>query len=191
MKLTPDEYRRGLLSWDSEETLKFSTSSAPTPEQPPDFSAPLADSGGSVVQSLDYRFRAIRQEPVGSTFGPFQVRWEALRDDRVETRLWNNTLIPPPSFLLHIPKYGIFHRLVTKPTFLAWAEDAIPRVGDIVIRLMDGQFSGDRATSFDQVESTESGLAISGGGVAPIEMEGRFIEIVAPGESPMTPQALQ
>ena len=91
MKLTPDEYRRGLLSWDSEKTLKFSTSSAPTPEQPPDFSAPLADFGGSVVQPLDYQFKAIREEPVGSAVGPLQVRWEALKGNlnlKTETAGW-------------------------------------------------------------------------------------------------------
>ena len=54
---------------------------------------------------------------------------------------------------------------------------------------MDGQFSGDKATPFDQVEFTESGLAISGGGVEPIEMEGRFMEIIAPGDSQMEAEA--
>jgi hypothetical protein len=84
--------------------------------------------------------------------------------------------------LVHIPAYGIYHRLVVEvPPTLTWDDDTVLRVGDAIVRFVTGVISGARVPGFDHVEFEDGGFSVTSGRAGLVQAEGRFIEIVAPG----------
>jgi len=193
MKLTVEEYRRGLLSWNPDSRAAWYTSTTADPDDPRQWSGPLTDPLGSKVESPDNSFRQLRFELTdpSSPEKPHPVRWERLNDNGiVQTELW----VGPTShrsnvFLGHVPNYGTFHRLVVAATpYLAWDEDAIVRVGDVVVRLVRGKIAAEHAPPVEQMEIEEGSVSFISGWIGTVELDGRFIEIVAPGASPSAAQ---
>ncbi len=183
MKLTTEEYRRGLLSWDIDSNAALRTSTAESLDEPPVWSEFLTDASGSKVQSPPYRYAAISITPEDPTAlaRPHSIRWERLLDDAIVTTIWGGR---HPVKLLHVPDYGVFHRLVVATPTLAWPEDIVIRHGKVIVRLVEGLVMGERVTPMDQVETEGNKIILSGGSGGAAVATGRFIEIVAPGDSP-------
>ncbi len=78
MKLTPDEFKRGIISWESEEPIHVRTRTAGPAGETTGWSDWLTDSTGSVVNSpAGTRFQlSIRSAEGGSSVHPNQLRWE-------------------------------------------------------------------------------------------------------------------
>lgn len=185
MKLSSEEYRRGILSWNMDAKAEFRTSTATVAGEPSQWSAPLIDPNGSKVQSLPGRYTALscHVEDLSALQRPFRVRWEHLDDQGITTKVWDDDLRQEPTRLRHVPNYGRFHRLVIATPYLAWAEDATIRVGDVVIRMVDGTVIGEQIAPLDQLKIEADKYSITGDFSGTAEAEGRFIEIVAPGAS--------
>lgn len=192
MRLAPEEYRRGILFWSISAKATFKTSTAPAPAQPPEWSVPLTDSNGSKVQSPPQRYirLACDLDDPSATERPFLVRWEREFNGAILTALWDGSLVHPGAKLMHIPNYGKFHRLVLATPYLGWAEDAVIRVADVAIRLIQGRVKGEKVEPLDEVEVGEGQVSITGRATGLAEAEGRFVEIVAPGESAETAEQL-
>lgn len=183
MKLSQEEYRRGVLSWNIDSKADLRTSTADTTGTPPIWSDPLKNSSGSIVQSPNRRYCALRIEADDETAinRPFQVRWEHAVDNSIATRVFDNSLATGPTILIHVSGYGIFHRLVVNVPYLGWEENAILKTGDVTVRFIEGMVDGERVTPFDTIEADGS---MTGGATGESIAEGRFIEIVVRGETP-------
>lgn len=190
MKLSRDEYARGLLRWDvgrpEAERVSVRTASSDTPidanESGFTWSEWYTDPDGSKVSSQPRRYVKIEArstEPVTrSTLE--RVVWER---EQV-TSIWPIPASGEVRKLSFVPDEGFFHRLVISVPSLEWPQDAVIRVDKALVRFVRGSVDGEHITPMEQVSSTETGnLQIGGGGVEPKTAEGRFIEIVAPGEA--------
>lgn len=186
MRLSVEEYRRGILSWDIEANATFRTATSASHHVPPEWSEPLSDPRGSRVQSPPYRYAALSLDSIddeGALRRPFQVRWERLVDDMAATRIWDSDLTNPPTTLVHVPHYGKFHRLVVATPYLAWAEAPVLLVENVRVRFIEGKVKGEHIEPMDQLQVRADETSITGGFSGSSEAEGRFIEVVAPGES--------
>ncbi|MBI4337966.1 MAG: hypothetical protein HY683_09100 [Chloroflexi bacterium] len=192
MKVTVEEYQRGILFWDMDAKAKFWTSTSQTMGEQTQWSGPLTDPNGSKVQSLPYRFCNLRcsVDDRSALDRQFQIRWERLINNVVVTRVWDNDLTGAPTTLKHVPCYGRFHRLVVATPYLAWSEDTILRVQNLIVRFTEGKVKGERVEPYDQVDVADGTLSITGLPVGSAEAEGRFIEVVAPGQSAERAEAL-
>ena len=115
---------------------------------------------------------------------PFRVRWERLVGDVVATSVWENSLTDPPTKLTHIPNFGTFHRLVIATPHLAWDDDFVLRVDDVLIRLVTGSIYGEKIEPLDQVDEQNGQVFLSGAGSGSATVKGRFVEVTAPGRTP-------
>jgi hypothetical protein len=186
MKLSSEDYRRGVVSWAVDSPATVETATAATLEAPTIWAPPLVDPAGSVVESGPERFMQIKivAKDASALSRPWEVRWERIWDDRLTTAVWNNATPGQPIVLEHIPTFGIFHRLVVRTPFLEVANGVVLRVGSLVVRFVIGRVSGEKAEPFDTVQLAPDQIAITGGPIGGFQEEGRFIEIVAPGETP-------
>ena len=182
MKLTPDQYRRGLLKWDSDSPVLISTATTNGPGEQEFHSAPHSDAAGSIVETPPARLQSIGVIlPTGTTvIRNLQVRWERMHDEGVQTLVYEPVRSTVPTHLSYVPNYGIFHRLVVRCRSLTWESDATYRVGDAIVRFHTGStrieveraepeadlHDGKPSIRFDQETTT---------------VEGRLIDIVAPG----------
>jgi hypothetical protein len=190
MKLTADEYRRGWLRWNRMSGTVVRTATTNSPDALAHWSTPLADASGSKVQSEPGQFRQLRFEPgpiilpPGVDRSPFPAMWECIEDNEVvQTAIYDRFDSPVQFSLVHIPSYGTFHRLVIAATpTLSWETDAILAVGEVIVRLITGKFTGERVSPLDQVEVDGADVSVKSDWSGTAEAEGRFVEIVAPGD---------
>ena len=184
MKVNADEYSRGLLFWTTPGPVWFRTRTSSDPGDAGDWSEVLTTPDGSKVSSPPLRFCALHALPQ-STMAlepPYQVRWERLTDGGVVTTIFDNSLSSASTKLVHIPNYGVFHRLVVATPYLHWAEDATLRVDNVIIRLVDGSVTGEKVEPIEHVDVAEGTVSLTGHPSGSALVSGRFIEIVAPGE---------
>jgi hypothetical protein len=185
MKLTPEEHRRGLVKWNPAASVEIQTSTANDPNEESDWSAPLSEATGSKVLSPPGQYVQLAVQKTGEGESPFPIRWDRLFGDAVGTAIYD----PVPHDgqyikLAHIPNYGVFHRLVLEaPPVLTWEEDAILRVDDVIVRLVSGSITGERVAPLDQIEVMPDGFSLTSDWSGTAHLEGRFIEIIAPGET--------
>ncbi|MDP2936432.1 MAG: HEPN domain-containing protein [Dehalococcoidia bacterium] len=188
-----EQYRRGILSWDIDANATFKTATSPSRDTQPQWSESLTDPKGSIVLSPPDEYGALLLDSIDDPSAlerAFQVRWERVINDLVVTRIWDNGLLAPPAILLapptvllHVPYYGLFHRLVVAMPYLGWPEDVVFAFGNTRIRLVEGLIRGEKAAPMDQVDVTENEVSLTGQFSGSYEAEGRFIDIVASGES--------
>ena len=172
MKLTVDEYFRGLVSWQIDSPATVQTAAGDGP-----WSRPLLNQAGSIAESRPLPERRIQLNPTdhSALTRPFLVRWEIIENDELVTRVWDNE--HGSSTLMGVPNFGRFHRLVVEPRFLSWNDDAAFRVGDVVIRLTS-RVRGEAPAPVDEIhEGNRSSFVVD---VRTIELNGRYIEIIAP-----------
>lgn len=185
MILTIDEYRQGVLYWNPEGNAVATTATSETQEGPVIWSAPLVDPRGSKVPSPPYNYFRPAFAPIDGSapFNPYPVRWEHQYRNVTVTKVWEKSLSEPPSIILHVPNYGKFHRLVVGTASLKFPAESIIRAGDVVIRGVEGPIQGETAPAFDQVEIADGVVEVTGAPQTTAEVNLRFVEVVAPGES--------
>ena len=186
MRLSTEEYARGLLYWTIAGDAQLWTTTADDPSQlEQELHGPLTNPNGSKVTSppKPYVKVTVNVQDPSALKQPFEVRWERLVGPAIKTDIWTNDLETEPMCLTHIPNRGVFHRLVIATPFLGWEDDAVIRVGDVVIRLRQGTIIGERIQPIDQVTVEEGKISMSGAPSGSAEAQGRFIEIIAPGDS--------
>jgi hypothetical protein len=186
MKLTPEEHRRGLVKWNPAAKVEIQTSTANDPNEESDWSAPLSESTGSKVLSPPGHYVQLGIQVTGDGELPFPIRSDRLSSDGVVGTVIYDPVPHHGQYikLVHIPNYGIFHRPVLEaPPALTWNEDAILRVDDVIVRLVCGPIMGERVAPLDQIEVMPDGFSLTSDWSGTAHLEGRFIEIVAPGET--------
>ena len=185
LKLMPEEYCRGLLSWSIDSPAVVLTATSTAPDGPTIWAPPVADPMGSVVISPPGRYARVRIEAHDRTAlqRPWEARWERAGEDRFGTFVFNHLSPTVPLLLEHVPNFGVFHRLVVRTPFLELTEGSVLRLGDLVVRFIVGPISGDLARPFHTVQYAPDRVTIEGGPIGNHREEGRFIEIVAPGGS--------
>ena len=99
------------------------------------------------------------------------------------TSVWDSNLSEPPTKLTHIPNFGTFHRLVMATPHVGWDDDFVLRVDDVLIRLVTGSIHGEKIEPLDQVDQQNGQVFLSGAGSGSATVEGRFVEIAAPGQT--------
>ncbi len=185
MKLTAEEYQRGILYWNVTGKLKIKTSST-LPGEPPQWSDWLTEPQGSLMQTpghSDVHFDVKADGPVDQA-RPIQLRLERCEHGEIVTMIWEGPQMRPTYPLSRIPNHGTFHRLVVAVDALRWTEDAIIRHGDIVVRLITGKVIGETPVGIASEEIQERTMVVTSSTLETIEREGYFIEVVAPGETP-------
>jgi hypothetical protein len=125
-------------------------------------------------------------QPVVHTAG-LQVRWERLDDNHIETGVWDRDLGMQPAALRHVPNYGHFHRLVIAPSALSWEVDVVYREGDVVVRFVTGHLQVERGAADPEVTTSQGEISLNMR-QEQADVDGRFIDIVAPGDSAATAQ---
>ena len=186
MKLTPDEYRRGLVKWNPSASIEVRTSASDDPDAATVWSDPVSDPTGSKVPSPPGGHINLSFRMTGAGEPPFPVRW-----DRLASAGAVQVIIMDPDphegryiQLAHISNYGIFHRLVVEATrTLTWESDAVLRVNDVIVRLVTGKITGERVSPLDEAQAEAGVVTLTSGKSGTVELDGRFIEIVAPGDS--------
>ena len=91
MRLTPGEYRRGVISWESPQPIHVRTRTGEASGEVSEWSDWLTDSTGSLVQSLPgTQCQLSLRSAIGGAFDPpKELRWEAERDNEVVTWLFD------------------------------------------------------------------------------------------------------
>jgi len=183
VKATRDELERGILFWtiDGTATLRVGVRDPETGREA--WSSPLSDPDGSKVDIPPGPQCNIRLRPAdrAAIERPFTVRLERLIGHFVVTAIWEDKLAQPPVKLVHIPNYGLFHRLVVGVPGLDWGEDHFVIANSVRIRLFTGKVEGERAPSMDQIEEENGRFGVTGPPIGKYVADGRFIEIIAPG----------
>lgn len=176
MRLTLDEYRRGVVKWRAAGNATVVIRSR-ADDADAVASAPLSDPAGSVPDVVPATGGLIDLRPgSGDAFvGPVRIAWDRLVGAEIETQVWDRDI--GQLELVGIPAPGRFDRLVVATPYLRWAEGAVVRTNDVVVRLTDGVVlerygpleaeHGEHRSSFVVEMSTQ-------------HLTGSFIEIVAP-----------
>ncbi len=186
MKLSSEQHKRGILTWDASGPIIFNTATADSQSEPPDWSNDLTDSNGSIVESLPRNLNMLRAKPAKQRTmpGSLSVRWERAGSNSVVTQIWDGDIHSNPTKLRHLPNYGIYHRLVISTPYLGWDDDVTIRAGDSMLRLVTGDLYGESQGTMDVVSIENDEVSITGEASGSSVAQGRFIEIVASGSSP-------
>jgi len=186
MKLTPDEFKRGIISWESEGPIQVRTRTAGPAGETTGWSDWLTDSAGSVVKSPagPRRQLSIRSAGGGALVPPNQLRWEQEQGDEVVTLLFDGSLDEPPKFLKRVLGPGFFHRLVVSTPAFSWGDDVVLREPGLLVRFVEGRLIGEKVDPISQVEIDEGGqVSLTSTPMGEYEATGRFIEIIVSGAS--------
>lgn len=179
MRLTPEEYERGLISWEPPDAkIEVRLETREGPGQDAVVASSVREGSGSIVDAVggdQGRFELSGPDITQLT----RFRWERA----VGTSLWPGAPFTAPTRVRHIPDFGIFHRIVTDAGSCDWPADAVLRVGSSVIRLITGDVDGERAAPMDQVEVEDDSVSITGEASGSSTATGRFIEVVGHGKS--------
>lgn len=184
MLLTADEYERGLVTWRAQTgvTVELLTHDA---NGVPRSSGRLRDPDGSVlpfklVAPFSYRIgldgEATRVEP------GLWIKLERVNDGVLVTHVW-----PTGQTFRHVPDYSTYHRLVVDASSVDWPGDRVLRHLTLLIRFVTGKVECERTMPFGQMtEEADGNFTLAGGGQETASLDGRFIDIVAPGATPQS-----
>ncbi|MEX2227559.1 MAG: hypothetical protein WEB52_14040 [Dehalococcoidia bacterium] len=190
MKLSREEHQRGVLYWDPPiEGVSFFTGTSDSPgDQEAPLAGPLNDAQGSKVLSPPHQYTKLALQLADPTAVDRieNIRWE--REN--VTQVWTEGLAAPPTKLVFVPDLGVFHRRVIAVPYLDWSEDTVIRLDGTLVRFVTGEMRGEQVTPFDQVSAEGAKWVIEGGGMEAASAEGRFIEVVARGETEREAQLL-
>lgn len=191
MKLTVEQYERGILYWKVKGKLRVRTGST-SPGEPLRWSEWLRNPDGSLVQSPGHSDITVDVKADGPVDQrqPIQVRLERCEDGEIRAVLFESPDFRPSYPLSGIPNRGIFHRLVVAVDALDWPEDVVIRHGDVVVRLIAGEVSGEPPVDIARQEIQDNTIVVTSSVLRTVKHEGRFIEVVAPGDSPEAAEQL-
>jgi hypothetical protein len=193
MRLTPEEYQQGIVTWNTESPCSIRTRTASNAEEPSDWSAALTDASGSLSTSPARAKGEIRVDNIAPEATiPFPIFWEILdsRGIGTSTTVFDvEGSVTTRQKLLYVPRFGIFHRIVLAPREnFHWEHDAIVRSDWVTMRLHTGSIQREEIAPIVYSESNgPPGLSI--GPSQTIIDKGRFVEITAQGDSPDSAKA--
>lgn len=182
MLLTGAEYERGLVTWAPQPgvTVELLTTEADGTQRS---SGVLPDPAGSILpfppaERFSYRLGLTAE---GHAIGPgFWVKLEHVRSGVLLTHIW-----PTGQILRHVPDHSTFHRLVIDAAGLEWPEDRVLRYLTLLVRYVSGKIECERISPFAEMkEEADGNYTLAGGRQETATIEGRFIDIVAPGITP-------
>ena len=185
MRLSPEEFSRGIISWNCREPLVLRTRTASETEESTAWSDWLKESTGSAVQSPPRRMRqlSLRNPTRGTFVPPKELRWEQEMGDEVVTWVYGDQTDAPPKFLRRMLGWGISHRLVIATPVLSWSTDFILREPGVVVRFVESKLIGEKTDAISEIEIDEGGqVSLVSSPMGEHEAEGRFIEIIVSGE---------
>ena len=194
MRLTADEYERGLLSWDA--TTPPGTAILPETiswaEAPPagfpdglTWNGPYTNPNGSIVQSAALQHRQLRVglKTSDPTKTPIlrQIRWET--PDGVQLGVESGRA---PHFVRVARRPGFACRIAVRPRAGSWA---IPQVildmaNELRVRFVQGRIRGTSLRPFDHYEIEEGKAILQGGQSEVVELDGTFLEVHATVDQP-------
>lgn len=181
MRLSAEEYSRGLVKWSTQSEASVCTR---TMDEGHDsgWSTPLADPAGSVAESPPGRYTRLQIVPGDDDpSSALPITWERLTP---EGNIITGVLTRVSAYKLgNIPGHGTFRRIVIEaPATLAWEEDAVIRVGDIVVRTHSGSLTGERLGQLSTVSADPNGSYTIESSMLGTEVRtGRFIELIVDG----------
>jgi hypothetical protein len=188
VKLSREDYSRGLLSWQGESkgavVIDFTD-----PHGNQRQTGRLTDPDGSILHEMvgDSLAVAFRPETEGQTRLPYPFRLERIDSDgTVRTRIWDiDEQDEKHVTLMHVPGYGYFYRIVVVNTLLAWNQDTVFRCGDVLVRFESAAVVGEYTPPLRTIEAVPEGFRIIGEPMGTKTFEGiPCIDIVAPGTTP-------
>ncbi len=178
MRMSTEQYRRGFIRWSTEGPSTVQTSTGPDASSSLPYSTPLTEPTGSIVQSPPGPHRDLKLNPESpAALGRcWRVVWDRLVDDDIDA-----LVIDPANGIaqsvIGIPDIGRFRRIAVSVPYLDWSEDAVFRVGGVVVRLVkQGRLLHPTRSS---VDSPKTAMAWRNDGQQEPWMD-RFVEIVAP-----------
>jgi hypothetical protein len=119
----------------------------------------------------------------GFDVGKLWVKLECVQADVLYTRIWEGVPNGAPVILSHVPDYGNYHRLVVDAGFLGWDTDLVFRYEGVLIRLVTGNIQGEASGGMKPEDTADGKITITGSQET-VTANGRFIEVVTPGETP-------
>jgi hypothetical protein len=184
MKITATEYERGLLRWAPIEGIQVFVGTASGEEAGIKWSGPYTESNGAVL-GMEISAKVVFRFEGGPRLDPNQFWIKVERTDHgvVNTRVWRGVPNSKPTILRHLPDYGTYHRLVVDAGTLGWDQDLVVREGNVLIRFVTGTVEGELSDELKAVNNPDGTVSLQGAQQT-ATATGRFIEVVAPGESP-------
>lgn len=182
MRLSADQYARGLLSWTPIQGLEQQIGTATKKGDPIVWSEPMTNPEGSPVlidigEEFQLRWNLRSHEPI--VLAKMWTRLEQVVKGVVITRVFHG--VPTKAIMLrHVPDYGIYHRLVVDAGTLDWGEDVVFRELGILVRFVRGEVERERSEEL-RATVTEDGKPALEGKQGTARATGRMIEIVTPG----------
>jgi len=180
MWLAPEQYNRGILSWNTNSVDLASVTLAGKRIELRPFKI---DGSGfawclfpfNAQDGMEFQYQTKEEIPTDSLI----ARLEWVRNDgNIETQLWlisENGL--DTARLLHIHGFGRGYRIVVDASRLQWDHDRIFRVNEDSIRFLNGPISGHRAGQhvYEQKKGEMSAIRSFG----PTTLNGRWLEVIA------------
>ncbi len=189
MRLTIDEFKRGLVTWSPRPGLHVRVGTKTNSADELVWSAPMDNADGSVVEIETKPLMAVALTGFQQAAkAGFWVKVERDVDGVVRTAIWNEDLQGPVS-LKHLPGTGTYHRLVIDAGTFDWNDDSVFRVGGLLVRFINGKIEGEARGTLKPF-SKEDGTFGFQGMQETQTLSGRFVEIVAPGDSADVAEAL-
>ncbi|MHB8618571.1 MAG: hypothetical protein ACYDAG_03210 [Chloroflexota bacterium] len=190
MRLTAEQYERGVVSWDAEvppgaaiEPQTATWDGSPPAE--PEWSSPYTDPNGSVVTSPVRQYGqlriSMRNSDPHTTPILRGIRWE--RPDGVQIGVAFRT----PTFVRVARCAGFACRWILKPRAASWTMPQVflDMANEVRVRFIQGKVRGTQLQPFDRFEVGENGeISLAGGGSAVVEAEGQFLEVHATVDEP-------
>jgi hypothetical protein len=177
------DYARGFLRWKPTDGLQVSVGTGASREAEIEWSEPITDANGSLVPMdigavIAFRFNAAdRLDP-----NKFWIKLESVRRDVVHTRIWHGIPNGAPVILSHVPGYGHYRRLVVDGGSLDWDSDCVFREPGFLVRFVTGNIQGEMTDELKPINGLDGKITLQGGQKTAVA-KGRFIEVVAQGES--------
>lgn len=184
MRLTLEEYRCGILSWDLNSPAVLRVCNAPEPRRERWWSEPLNDPKGSVLPfplQPNGEIEVAAEDPTAGD-RPLRVRLERLANDEVETVVWEDSLEQPPVVLPLVPDYGHYHRLLVATPHLTWAAPCVVRGANAAIRFLLVAEERDVSVPVYAAGAVEGGLPERFRSERVCVARGQ-IDVIAPGDS--------
>ena len=182
LKLTIDEYRRGVVSWRVAGQAVVRVRVPDEDGADGDWSIPLTNHHGSLSPvrfSPGVQIGIVPSDSV-TLNQPIRVRWHALVEQEAVTAIWD-ALDSPPVLLSGVPDFGHFYRMTVTTPWLTWEEEATVWEGSTTLSFR-------RLPELGQIwvptEPTEPGQLPRQLEVVPSVVNRGTIEIVTPGAPP-------
>lgn len=175
MRLTTDEYRRGVVKWRINGDATVVLESGQGEEAVT--SAPMSDPMGSIPDIVPVNGGNISLRPASPDMfaGPVHIGWDRLVGDEIETRVWDS--LQGEFHLVGIPALGPYQRLVVSTPYLQWEDGSVVRTGDVMVRFTDHVVLERQQPTAVEQGNLQSSFTFE---VSTQRLTGSFVEIIAP-----------